>query len=100
MSYTVRLYDAEEGDGAVRVAAQRRFKQVLDETIGDAALVMPVYLAYRRIIGEYGDSPDLSALTDAEREIVQQWQAAEDAAIRAVFGPLRSMGDGLYELKA
>lgn len=100
--YTVRLYDPQgESDGpgsAARDSAQRRFKQVLDEALGDAALVLPVHRAYQRIAQAYGDPPNLEALTDAEREIAEQWLAAEQAALEAVFGPLRGMGDGFYEI--
>lgn len=99
MDYVVKLYDADGVSEAQQRAAQRRFKQVLEETLGDAALVLPVYQAYQRIAAAYGDPPDLAALTDAERAIAEQWQAAEQAAVVAVFGPLRSMGDGMYELR-
>lgn len=97
--YTVRLYDAEGVSEAQQRAAQKRFRQALEDTLGDAALVLPVYQAYQRIAAAYGDPPDLEALTEAERAIAEQWQAAESAAITAVYGPLRSMGDGMYELK-
>lgn len=99
VSYTVKLYDAEGVSEAQQRAAQQRFKQVLEETLGDASLVLPVYQAYQRIAAAYGDPPHLEALTDAEREIAEQWQTAESAAIAAVFGPLRGMGDGFYELR-
>ena len=46
----------------------------------------------------YGDSPDPDSLTDAEREIFSQWQAAEAAALAATFGPNRYMGDAMYEI--
>ncbi len=100
MDYVVKLYDAEGVSEAQQRAAQQRFKQVLDETLGDAALVLPVYQAYQRIAAACGEPPNLEALTDAERQIAEQWQAAESAAIAAVYGPLRGMGDGCYELKA
>lgn len=99
VQYTVKLYDAEGVSEAQQRAAQQRFKQVLEETLGDAALVLPVYQAYQRIAAAYGDPPNIEALTDAERAIAEQWQAAESAAITAVYGPLRGMGDGDYELK-
>lgn len=99
MNYTVKLYDAEGAGEAQQRAAQQRFRQVLEATLGDAALVLPVYLAYQRIAAAYGDPPNVEALTDAEREIVSQWQEAESAAITAVYGPLRSMGDGMYEIR-
>jgi hypothetical protein len=99
MSYTVKLFDAEGESETRRRAAESRFRQALEESLGDASLVLPVYLAYQRIAAEYGEQPDVAALTDAEREIVEQWQSAETAAITAVFGPLRNMGDGMYEIR-
>jgi hypothetical protein len=99
MNYTVKFYDAEGVGEAQQRAAQQRFRQALEATLGDAALVLPVYQAYQRIAVAYGDPPDIEALTDAEREIVSQWQEAERAAITAVYGPLRSMGDGMYEIR-
>lgn len=100
--YTVRLYDPQ-GDGdaqgaMAREQAQRRFAQVLDEHLGDAALVLPVHGAYLRIAQAYGDPPNLEALTEAEREIAQQWLVAEGAALEAVFGPLRGMSESFYEI--
>jgi len=99
MQYTVKLYAAEGESESRRREAEQRFKQALEETLGDAGLVLPVYQAYLRIAAEYGEQPAPEALTDAEREVVQQWQAAEQAAVTAVFGPLRSMGDGMYEIR-
>lgn len=100
--YTVRLYDPQgdaDAQGAkARDQAQRRFAQVLEDHLGDAELVLPVHAAYLRIAQAYGDPPNLEALTDAEREIAQQWLAAEAAALEAVFGPLRNMGDSDYDL--
>jgi hypothetical protein len=99
MDYVVKLYDPEGVSEAQQRAAQQRFRQVLEETLGDAALVLPVYQAYQRIAAAYGEPPDLAALTEAERQIAEQWLAAESAAIAAVYGPLRGMGNGCYELK-
>ncbi|WP_207388023.1 hypothetical protein [Hylemonella gracilis] len=100
--YTVRLYDPQ-GDGdaqgtTAREHAQRRFAQVLEAHLGDADLVLPVRGAYLRIAQAYGDPPNLDALTDAEREIAQQWLAAESAALESVFGPLRGMSESFYEI--
>ena len=75
------------------------FASVLEETLGDASLVAPVYAAYLRIIATYGETPAPDALTDAERSIFDQWQAAETAAVAAVFGPHRYMGDAMYEIR-
>ncbi len=98
MSYTLTLFDADGASDAQRRAAEQRFRQVLEETLGDASLVAPVYAAYLRIVATYGEVPSPDALTDAERAIFEQWQAAETAAVVAVFGPHRYMGDAMYEI--
>ena len=96
--YTVKFYDAEGVSEAQQRAAERRFKQVLEEALGDAALVLPVYQMYQRIAQAYGNPPNMEALTDAEREIAEQWLMAEQVACEAVFGPMRSVDDGFYEI--
>lgn len=98
MSYFLTLYDADGASELQHKQAEQRFRKALDETLGDGSLVAPVYTAYLRIVGAYGESPDLDSLSDAERAIFEQWQAAETAAIAAAFGPNRYMGDAMYEL--
>jgi hypothetical protein len=98
MTYSVILYEADVTE-AQRRDAERRFRDALESTLGDAVLVAPVYQAYQRIVASYGDSPSLEALTDAERAIFEQWQAAETAAVAAAFGPNRYMGDAMYEIR-
>ena len=97
MSYTLTLYEADVSD-VDRQAAEQRFRRALEETLGDAALVAPVYRAYLRIVAAYGESPDADSLGEAERAIFEQWQAAETAAVAAAFGPNRYMGDAMYEI--
>ena len=99
MNYTGRLFDAEGQTTARRQEAEARFKDVLDDALGDSAIVWPVHQAYLRIAAQHGDPPDLAALTDEERAVAEAWLTAEKAALDAVFGPLRSMGDGMYELR-
>ena len=98
MSYFLTLYDADGASELQHRQAEQRFRKALDETLGDESLVGPVYTAYLRIIGAHGETPDLESLSDAERAIFEQWQAAETAAIAAAFGPNRYMGDAMYEL--
>ena len=98
MTYSLILYEADV-TGGERRAAEQRFRRALEETLGDASLVAPVYTAYLRIVGTYGDAPDPDSLTDAERAIFDQWQAAETAAVAAAFGPNRYMGDAMYEIR-
>jgi len=98
MSYTLTLFDADGACDAQRHAAEQRFRQVLEATLGDADLVAPVYRAYLHIVATYGEAPSPDLLTEAERTVFEQWQAAEAAAVVAVFGPHRHMGDAMYEI--
>lgn len=100
MSYSLKLYDADGVTDTQRREGEQRFRRALEDTLGDESLVVPVYRAYQRIAGTYGEQPDLDALTDAERAIFEQWQAAEAAAVAAAFGPHRYMGDAMYEIGA
>jgi hypothetical protein len=99
MSYTVRLFAFEEASEHERIEAVQRFRDALDQTLGDAALVLPVYAAYRRIIATYGESPDPEILSSSEAELLSQWQAAESAALTAALGPQRYMGDAEFDIR-
>lgn len=97
-TYTLTL---EAGDGisdTQRREAELRFRQALEDALGDAALVPPMYAAYLRIAAVHGDEPAPQALTDAEREVLTQWQEAESAAITAAFGPNRYMDQARFEI--
>jgi hypothetical protein len=97
MNYRIRLFDVD-GTEAHREAAERRFKEVLDQALGAAELVPAIHAAYLRIAAAYGDPPQWESLDDQQRFIAEQWLSAQEAALTAVWGPLRAMGDGLYEL--
>lgn len=98
MSYTLTLITGEEVGDVERRAAEQRFRRALDAALGDAGLVRPVHAAYLRIVAVHGDNPEAATLTDAEREVLQQWQAAEAAAMAAAFGPHRYMDDPCFEI--
>ena len=98
MTYTLTLLDADGVTDTQRREAEQRFRRALEESLGDASLVAPVYTAYLRIVATYGEVPAPDALTDAERAVFDQWQAAETAAVVATFGPNRYMGDAMYEI--
>ena len=98
MSYSVTVHEADVSP-AERRDAESRFRAALEEALGDAELVAPVYAAYLRIVGTYGESPAPDTLTDAEQAVFDQWQAAETAAVTAAFGPNRYMGDAMYEIR-
>ena len=98
MTYTVTLFDADGVTDLQRRDAEQRFRRALEDSLGDASLVAPVYSAYLRIVATYGEIPAPDALTVAERAVFDQWQAAETAAVAATFGPHRYMGDAMYEI--
>ncbi|MDB5846287.1 MAG: hypothetical protein JWP29_39 [Rhodoferax sp.] len=98
MTYHLRLEAGDDISDQQRRDAEKRFRHALEESLGDAALVAPMYAAYLRIVGVYGDDPASDALSDAEREILTQWQTAESAAITAAFGPNRYMDEARFEI--
>jgi hypothetical protein len=98
MSYTLRIFEADDATPEQIRQAELRFRRALEAALGDETLVLPVHAAYQRIVGTYGESPDLEALTDAERMILEQWHTAEAAALAAAFGTHRYMGDAMYEI--
>lgn len=99
MSYTLTLHAGDDASEPDRRAAEQRFRQTLEATLGDAGLVAPVYGAYLKIIAEHGDAPSAEVLTDAEREVVEQWQIAESAAVAAAFGPHRYMDEPQFAIQ-
>ncbi len=100
MSYTLRLYASEDVSPEQLRAAEQRFKAALEESLGDASLVAPVYAAYTRLVATYGEEPAEDALSPEELEIFTQWQAAESAAMTAALGPNRYMGEAQFEIRA
>jgi hypothetical protein len=99
MTYTLVLYEADGASQPRLHEAEQRFRRALDQTLGDASLVAPVYTAYLRIVAAYGEALEPDRLTDAERAIFDRWQEAENAAVAAAFGPNRYMGDAMYEIR-
>jgi hypothetical protein len=97
VTYRLKIHEADVSAAELR-AAEARFRRALEETLGDEALVLPVYTAYQRIVASYGEEPDPEALTDGERMVFEQWRAAETAAVAAAFGPNRYMGDAMFEI--
>ena len=100
MSYQLKLYAFEDASPTQLQAAEQRFRQALDESLGDESLVAPVHAAYRRIIATYGENPADDVLSPGELEIFNQWQAAELAAMTAALGPNRYMGDAQFEIRS
>jgi len=100
MSYSVRLYAYEDVSDEEKRQAERRFSKALNEALGDASLVLPVYTVYRRLVALHGDTPSADALSTEELELFTQWQAAESAALTAALGPHRYMGDAEFDIRA
>jgi hypothetical protein len=100
VSYTLKLYAFEDASPAQLQAAEQRFRQALETSLGDASLVAPVYAAYRRMVAIYGESPAQDVLSPEQLEVFSQWQAAESAALTAALGPHRYMGDAQFEISA
>jgi hypothetical protein len=98
MTYRLKLHEADASPQELRDAEQR-FRQALDESLGDASLVAPMYTAYQRIVGLHGEEFDEEVLSEAERLVFNQWRTAELAAVTAAFGPNRYMGDAMYEIR-
>lgn len=98
MAYTLRIFTAEDVPESERQLATQRFRAALDETLGDAALVLPVYHAWRKLFQVYGEHPRPWPITPAEQLLADQWEAAELAATQAAFGVNRYLGDADFEL--
>ena len=100
MPYTLKLFDSDDMPAPQRRAAEQRFRRALEGSLGDPALVLPMRAAYQRIVAAYGEIPDADSLSEAQRAVFEQWQAAESAAVSAAFGTHRYMGDAMYEIGA
>lgn len=98
MTYTLKLYVPDDTPPGQRQAAERLFRQALEASLGDAALVVPVYAAWQAIVAEHGETPDPEALSVDQRMVQESWQQAERAALEAVFGPHRHLDEGGYAI--
>jgi hypothetical protein len=99
VSYILKLYVSEDASPQQLQAAEQRFRQALEASLGDESLVAPVYVAYRRIVATYGETPAEEVLSPGELEVFSQWQAAESAALTAALGPNRYMGEAQFEIR-
>ena len=98
MTYTLRIFSADEVTDLQRRQAEQRFRLALETCLGDEALVLPCYQAYQRLLQMHGDSPRPWPISPAELLLADQWEAAELAATQAAFGPERYLGNAHYEL--
>ena len=100
MGYTLKIFTAEDVPASERQLATQRFRAALENTLGDAALVLPVYHAWLKLFQAHGEHPRPWPITAAEQLLADQWEAAELAATQAAFGVNRYLGDADFELGA
>lgn len=98
MTYTLRIFHTDDVSDAERDSAAQRFREALEDSLGDASLVVPVYRAWLRLLMAHGEQERPWDLSPAEQLLADQWEAAELAATRAAFGTERYMGDAHYEI--
>ena len=98
MTYTIKLHTPEHTTPEQHQAAERLFRRTLETTLGDPALVLPVYAAWQAIVAQHGPSPDPQTLSFDQRTIFQSWQQAEQAALQVVFGTHRHLDEGGYDI--
>lgn len=96
--YRVRLQVFDEASEVERRRAEQRFRSALELSLGDASLVVPVYLQVQRLLADHGKAPDPEHLDDAQRDLLQAWQEAETAALNAALGSHRYMDDAQFEI--
>jgi hypothetical protein len=100
MSYLLKIFSADEVTAIERDQAEKRFRAALEDALGNSALVLPCYYAYRKLFLQYGDHPKPWPITAAEQVLAEQWEAAELAATQAAFGVNRYLGDADFEIQA
>ncbi len=98
MAYTLKIFTADDVSAPERAQAENRFRTALELSLGDGALVWPVYQAYLRLLQTYGEHQRPWPLTEDEQLLADQWEAAELAATQAAFGTDRYMGDAEFEI--
>ena len=100
MPYLLKIFSADDVTAIERSQAEKRFRTALEDALGDAALVLPCYHAYRKLFLEHGDHPRPWPITPDEQLLAERWEAAELAATQAAFGVNRYLGDADFEIQA
>ena len=98
LTFTVRIFCADDVSEAQRELAAVRFRAALEQALGDANLVWPCYSAYLRLFQQHGDHSRPWPVTSAEQVLIDQWEAAELAATQTAFGVHRYLGDADFEI--
>ena len=100
MSYTLKIFTADEVTDAERELAVNRFRAALENALGNELLVLPCYQAYLKLFQQYNEHPRPWPVSEAEKILVGHWEAAELAATQAAFGLQRYLGDADFEIQA
>ena len=100
MPYTLKLFTADEVTDAQRDLAVNRFRAALENALGNELMVLPCYQAYLKLFQQYSEHPRPWRVSDAEKTLVEHWEAAELAATQAAFGLQRYLGDADFEIQA
>ena len=100
MTYHLKIFTADDVSDAERAAAVQRFRFALDSALGDAALVLPIYSVYSRLLLAHGNAERPWPVSTDEQLLIDQWEQAELAATQAAFGVNRYLGDADFELNA
>ena len=100
MPYTLRIFTADEVMDAQRDLAVSRFRAALENALGNELLVLPCYLAYLKLFRQYGEHSRPWPVSEAEKILVENWEAAELAATQAAFGLQRYLGDADFEIQS
>ena len=100
MPYTLKIFTADEVTDAQRDLAVNRFRAALENALGNELMVLPCYQAYLKLFQQYSEHPRPWPVSDAEKILVEHWEAAELAATQAAFGLQRYLGDADFEIQA
>ena len=98
MTYSLKIFTADDVTSLERELAIKRFRAALDEAVGSAAMVLPIYRVYTRLLLAHGDAERPWPISSDEQTVVDQWETAELAATVAAFGVNRYLGDADFEL--
>ena len=98
LTFTVRIFCADDVSEAQRELAAERFRAALEQALGDANLVWSCYSAYLKLFQQHGDYSRPWPVTSAEQVLIDQWEAAELAATQTAFGVHRYLGDADFEI--
>ena len=99
MPYILKIFTADEVTDAQRDLAISRFRAALENALGNEFLVLPCYQAYLKLFQQYSEHPRPWPVSEAEKILVENWEAAELAATQAAFGSPRYLGDADFEIQ-